>query len=110
MKKITSIILIFAIIANTSINAFAAKGSAWSEEDLNQDLEYIGSEDVTATVPDPTPIVGSDITGTNDAGDNTTESKPAEPPVENTVPDPTPIVGSDITGPMNRMNPMTTSL
>ena len=98
MKKITSIILIFAIIANTSINAFAAKGSAWSEEDLNQDLEYIGSEDVTATVPDPTPIVGSDITGTNDAGDNTTESKPAEPPVENTVPDPTPIVGSDITG------------
>ncbi len=98
MKKITSIILIFAIIANTSINAFAAKTSAWSEEDLNQDLEYIGSEDVTATVPDPTPIVGSDITGTNDAGDNTTESKPAEPPVENTVPDPTPIVGSDITG------------
>ncbi len=95
MKKAITILLIASIIANTGINAFAAKQSGWTEEEdtVTQDQEI----PATNTVPDPIPIVGGDITGTNEPEDDANDTT-EEPPVTNTVPDPVPIVGGDMTG------------
>lgn len=96
MKKAITILLIASIIANTGINAFAAKQSGWTEEEedtVTQDQEI----PTTNTVPDPVPIVGGDITGTNEPEDDANDTT-EEPPVTNTVPDPIPIVGGDMTG------------
>ena len=56
MKKAITILLIASIIANTGINAFAAKQSGWTEEEdtVTQDQEIPS----TNTVLDPVPIVG----------------------------------------------------
>lgn len=96
MKKAITILLIASIIANTGINAFAAKQSGWTEEEedtVTQDQEI----PATNTVPDPIPIVGGDITGTNEPEDDANDTT-EEPPVTNTVPDSVPIVGGDMTG------------
>lgn len=95
MKKVITILLIASIIANTGINAFAAKQSGWTEEEdtVTQDQEI----PATNTVPDPVPIVGGDITSTNEPEDDANDTT-EEPPVTNTVPDPIPIVGGDMTG------------
>lgn len=100
-KKIVSLLLILSIAANMSVTVFAVKDSAWSEPSdttVEDTTNNNSTTDNTNTVPDPTPIVGGDFTGTNDPGDNVLTEKPVEPPVENTVPDPTPIVGGDFTG------------
>lgn len=93
MKKAITILLIASIIANTGINAFAAKQSGWTEEEdtVTQDQEIPS----TNTVPDPIPIVGGDMTGTNEPEDDANDTT-EEPPVTSTVPDP--IVGGDMTG------------
>ena len=93
MKKAITILLIASIIANTGINAFAAKQSGWTEEEdtVTQDQEIPS----TNTVLDPVPIVGGDMTGTNEPEDDANDTA-EEPPVTNTVPDP--IVGGDMTG------------
>ncbi len=95
MKKAITILLIASIIANTGINAFAAKQSGWTEEEdtVTQDQEIPSTD----TVLDPVPIVGGDMTGTNEPEDDANDTT-EEPPVTNTVLDPVPIVGGDMTG------------